>query len=535
MIGCFQYCGSLFRPGLNAIIFAVLLLLSAPAFAGCAPGLPCNVPLTPNDPVNPGDGPNIPGAPNADRGTGAGSACDADFMNQIYSRAWLESQRDVIKSRILIRKPDSVMEYSCFSQFSDIAGERIAPIFSESTAWAGVGVSPAPALPPLTPPGGLIPGDDGSMTSPNGTIIGPDGTITTPDGTTISPDKTITAPDGTIIGSDGAITMPDGTIVAPDKMITLPDGTIISPDTRTITLPDGTITPVTGNEAVTLPDGTIINPDEGVILPGGTNIKRNDLITLPNGTIIAADGAILLPDRTFIMPDNTIAISDGTIINPDGTAINPDSQSNMMLGTINWMPVIVTLNIYMGPDRMSTMLQNLVQRSTAQYITDNFSHRFLGGAANTPNEYQTRSGVGGYNCTYMNQVYFLAKCTDMVTDDRFWKFSELIGTDPRLLPAMCTNGGTKITQAHIDLAENKDRLYVSFDKADPTYRNLLARPGTPGFEECAPPLLTGLIVTQETRSVDIFGNVRITNTKEFPDMVCPNPDCSYNGSECIPP
>ena len=101
-------------------------------------------------------------------------------------------------------------------------------------------------------------------------------------------------------------------------------------------------------------------------------------------------------------------------------------------GAINGIELAnVDINVSIGPDRLQTSLQNLVKTSLNGYITTNFSHRFLGGAA-TALDYAPRAG-NDYNCSYMDRVYHLAKCTDIVTDDRFWRFSELIDPDPRLL------------------------------------------------------------------------------------------------------
>jgi hypothetical protein len=167
-----------------------------------------------------------------------------------------------------------------------------------------------------------------------------------------------------------------------------------------------------------------------------------------------------------------------------------------------------------------------VQTSLGNYIYSNFSHKFLGGAASTL-DYTAQAG--GYNCTNIDLVYQLAKCSDIVTDDRFWKFSELINPDPRLLPQACTVG-TQVTQQKIDLAENKNFQYVNFDRVA-SYNNLL-KLGAP----CAAPIPTGLTISASNRTIDTMGNVNITGTNTYRDMVCPNPACSYNrgGNSCIP-
>ncbi|MGB4056565.1 MAG: hypothetical protein WBK77_00590, partial [Alphaproteobacteria bacterium] len=189
-------------------------------------------------------------------------------MNQIYANAFLQSQRDIIKSEVLIRKPDSILEYTCFDQIADHYVQNAPLIFSESTRWHPT-------------------------------------------------------------------TVPIDSVVGPGKIV-----------------------------------------------------------------------------------DNTI-----------------DS---------------VSIDVYMGPDRLRDHIQVLVKDVLPEYIDGHFSHTFLGGSAQSLD--YAAGGGGGYNCSYMDQVYHLAKCTDIVTDDRFWKFSELIDNDPRLLPEACENG-TQVTQELIDVSE----------------------------------------------------------------------------------
>lgn len=99
----------------------------------CLPGIPCVTNLTPNNPATPAIEPNVPPAPNANKNDSV--MCDADFMNQIYARSYLETEREVALNEVVIRKPDSVLEYSCFDQIVEMTGDIAAPIFSETTRW----------------------------------------------------------------------------------------------------------------------------------------------------------------------------------------------------------------------------------------------------------------------------------------------------------------------------------------------------------------------------------------------------------------
>ncbi len=130
----------------SALLFA--LFLSAAVFSydalaqECIPGLPCpEVLRTETDPIFPEPGPNQPG-PNFDSlnlpkleshpTPSQNNTCDADFMNQIYAKSFLEAEREVVVNAMYIRKPDSVLEYSCFDQHLAVGYEGIAGIFSDS-------------------------------------------------------------------------------------------------------------------------------------------------------------------------------------------------------------------------------------------------------------------------------------------------------------------------------------------------------------------------------------------------------------------
>lgn len=119
--------------GLVIAVTMALCLFPGTSHAACIAGIPCVTGLTPNDPDAPTH-PNTPPAPNAAK---SGSpACDADFMNQIYANAYTEAERNITYSEVLIRKPDSVLEYSCFDQGAAVVANSVAPLFGESTFWA---------------------------------------------------------------------------------------------------------------------------------------------------------------------------------------------------------------------------------------------------------------------------------------------------------------------------------------------------------------------------------------------------------------
>ena len=136
------------------------------SYAACSPGIPCTEydiytdTTAGTDAALNGPKTGIP-AP-YDNVTGATtSACDGNFMNQIYSNAYMQASREVLMSEQLIHKPDSVLEYTCFDQYVLQTGEHAGPIFSESTEWenreiclsTGDDTADASTSPPTCPDG----------------------------------------------------------------------------------------------------------------------------------------------------------------------------------------------------------------------------------------------------------------------------------------------------------------------------------------------------------------------------------------------
>ncbi len=106
----------------------------------CLPGLPCIEDKTDNDPTDPDDGPSVAGETNASKlnktHTAAKPAtCDADLLNQMYGRSFLEAQREKIKIQTVLRRPDTVLEYTCFNEWAQWGVAQSAYIFSESERW----------------------------------------------------------------------------------------------------------------------------------------------------------------------------------------------------------------------------------------------------------------------------------------------------------------------------------------------------------------------------------------------------------------
>jgi len=119
---------------------AIVMLFSFNAHAACSPGIPCTDydiytdTESGTDPALNGPKTGTP-APHTNETGATTSACDGNFMNQIYSHAIMGASREVIMSEQIIHKPDSVLEYTCFDQWVSVTAHHAGPIFSESTFW----------------------------------------------------------------------------------------------------------------------------------------------------------------------------------------------------------------------------------------------------------------------------------------------------------------------------------------------------------------------------------------------------------------
>lgn len=104
--------------------------VTSPAYAQCVAGQPCTTPPTADQLEFPTTNPN---PNNQDKTTSP--MCDANFMNQIYAKAFLEAEREVVISNSVMLKPDSVLEYTCYDQLAAYVATEGGPIFSESDRW----------------------------------------------------------------------------------------------------------------------------------------------------------------------------------------------------------------------------------------------------------------------------------------------------------------------------------------------------------------------------------------------------------------
>lgn len=112
-------------------IFFVLAMICgfAPlqAYAQCTPGIPCTS-------YTVGNGQNDWKSTDSPLSV-SDYTCDGDFMNQIYNEAWMAATRDIAMNAAIVRKPDSVLEYTCFDQLPGVIASSAGPIFSETDSW----------------------------------------------------------------------------------------------------------------------------------------------------------------------------------------------------------------------------------------------------------------------------------------------------------------------------------------------------------------------------------------------------------------
>lgn len=119
-------------------IFIVFILLFSFApvtgYANCIPGIPCLEEFTPDDPTTVPAESNLPVGHN-DPKHDYSDACDSDLMNVIYNEAYLQAERQNLVTEAIIRKPDSVLDYSCFDQMVSRGATIAAGVFSETQYW----------------------------------------------------------------------------------------------------------------------------------------------------------------------------------------------------------------------------------------------------------------------------------------------------------------------------------------------------------------------------------------------------------------
>lgn len=95
------------------------------------------VPGQPPPPLTPGDEPDL--TPNGETDNEV-TGCAVDTWSAMVNQSVLQTRREMVINQTLITKPDSVMAYSCFTEFADRVRMDLGPIFSETKRWVNVEV-----------------------------------------------------------------------------------------------------------------------------------------------------------------------------------------------------------------------------------------------------------------------------------------------------------------------------------------------------------------------------------------------------------
>lgn len=163
----------------------------------------------------------------------------------------------------------------------------------------------------------------------------------------------------------------------------------------------------------------------------------------------------------------------------------------------------------LGGGSLDAALSSTVYSAADAYLNANFNHKLLGDTSTLTGD--------AINCGVMQNVWQAAKCTNFSTAKVFYKFDELMTTDPRKYPASIPCNDTGIKQEMIDYAQNKEFKKVTFDKVK-TRLDLLADPSS-----CDLSIKTGIKVHQMNNG---------TLQKNIDDVVCSNVGCGSKEGTC---
>lgn len=293
--------------------------------------------------------------------------------------------------------------------------------------------------------------------------------------------------------------------------------------TINITTPSITAQPPSSPETGSMPLATI-NDDAGPSLGtvGGTMLPS--LGSMPSGDDL--EGATISSDIEGGLPD----IGTSTYAPPPDEA--PRASSSV---PVNRAPVVAPGAT--GYERWLASISKefetveiLTIPAFNDYLKTNFSHKFLGRdnfskSVNVVDDYAL--GIykrGSYNCPMMDMAHTLAKCSDFGDDyHQFFSLEDLITVNSRSTPSMYSCGGNKISQALVDLAEDK------------AMQNIETQPPGVAPGMCGDPVDTGLNYTRSDIRLDNRGRARAHSPTQYDHKVCANPVCTYDpvADECV--
>lgn len=296
------------------------------------------------------------------------------------------------------------------------------------------------------------------------------------------------------------------------------------------------------------PNPTPLDPTDGPNASGAPNANKNDIGSCD------ADFMNQIHARAFLEANRELLISELKVTKPD-SVLEYTCFDQSVADTYNFAAPLFTkseawsssgsgvystivnpgasdidINVFMGSNRMEDSLNELVMKSLYEFVDKNFAHDFLGGTAVGDNN-SIADEVTGVNstCTFMNDIFFLAKCVNINPAVDFMKLSEMVTSDPReTLPTDLRCGAINPITADILAVANNDSGTYSFKEDTVIYLNFL------DATSCEDPIPTGLQITRQRFNIAASGTITPASTQNFEDHVCANPGCFYDwpGGTC---
>ncbi len=161
---------------------------------------------------------------------------------------------------------------------------------------------------------------------------------------------------------------------------------------------------------------------------------------------------------------------------------------------------------------MANALEILVGTAAADYVNDNFNHKFLGDRTDTPTYTLGAITAGDYNCDVMSQVWERAKCMNFVdkpVHDDFFDLTMYDGNDARRLPTVCTADTRWAANSQFAANTGPTKYKTETYNTYAAFFNVTA---------CAAPAIpTGVRVIRPPLAA-------------YDERICVNPGCAHNGA-----
>ncbi len=274
--------------------------------------------------------------------------------------------------------------------------------------------------------------------------------------------------------------------------------------------------------------GITLPPTTSDIVPAGssnnevTGCGTDTWRAMVNQAVLQTRREMLMNQRYIVKPDSVLSYSCfSSFIDRARQTLGVFSETkywvNREIDILDGS--VVKVNVELGQYSLDGALSNAALQPYERFLTL-YNYDYLGGqlassaGSGGGHEHEESNSWQAYApCGTMDMVWQQAKCMNVTDDPMFYRFTELIGNDPRKYPPNYACNDSGIFQNMIDIAQNKS---AEFSKVV-THFDLLKPPGN----TCAPPIPTGVTVT--TRE----GADRLTREFTYPDGLCITPGCSY--------